>query len=219
MPEKIISLDYYKNSDEKEIIYYTLKNKPYFYTLDTNSKNTIKENLSTIESPKLVCSKTGNILLYGRNILEIYANNGNLINVIKPEKYFNPDKCIPLSNDFSSALFIVENKAPLFWYGKNFQDLPVKTTGQVAFDVNNNKLFLAVLPFNAITFFNLPSLEAAKPVSIGKLKPIDKNEILYIFSLEINNQQLLVVDHRGNVSTISTTKRKWYKNRIFSVEK
>ena len=219
IPEKIVSFDYYKNSDDKEVIYYTLKDKPYFYVLDLESKSTVKEYLSTIESPKLVCSKTGNILLYGRNILEFYADNGNLINVVKTEEYFNPDFCVPLSNDFSIALFIVPNKTPQLWYGKSLQDLPVKCTGQTAFEFTTNKLYLAIQPFNAITYFNLPNLEAAKPVSIGKLKPIDKNEIKYLFSYNINDKQLIVIDHRGNISTISTTKKRWHKTRILSVEK
>ena len=46
-----------------------------------------------------------------------------------------------------------------------------------------------------------------------------KNEIKYLFSYNINDKQLIVIDHRGNISTISTTKKRWHKTRILSVEK
>jgi hypothetical protein len=217
LPEKVTSIAYYKNNEDKEIIYYTLKDKSYFYIFDVELKTTEKEILSKIESPKLVCSKDGNILLYGRNLLELYTNTGKPIKDIKPTGYFNPDICVPLSNDFSTILFIVPNKAPQLWYGDSLQDLPVKATGQTAFDSTNNKLYLAIQPFNAITSFNLPNLEPAKPVTIGKLKPVDKSEIKFVFLL--NSSKLLIIDHRGNINTVITNKRRWQKTKIFSVEK
>jgi hypothetical protein len=78
-------------------------------------------------------------------------------------------------------------------------------------------LYLAIQPFNAITSFNLPNLEPAKPVTIGKLKPVDKSEIKFVFLL--NSSKLLIIDHRGNINTVITNKRRWQKTKIFSVEK
>jgi NTP pyrophosphatase (non-canonical NTP hydrolase) len=48
LPEKVTSIAYYKNNEDKEIIYYTLKDKSYFYIFDVELKTTEKEILSKI---------------------------------------------------------------------------------------------------------------------------------------------------------------------------
>ncbi len=129
-----------------------------------------------------------------------------------------PGVVIPVTDDGSGFAVASPEKPAYLISGGAARQLDENSGGTGCFRRKEGELLLAVMQKQAIKLFPADSTVAAATVSPGNLRPFNKNENWKLFALSGEKRELLLIDHRGNISRLEIRPRRWEKTELFKAQ-
>jgi WD40 repeat protein len=154
----------------------------------------------------------------GQGIIEYFEASESIKKPVKKIKYqadFTPSAVVFCAPSGSSAI-VMRRGGEACWVNDE-RTLPITSNaGETLFFIQEqNQLLLVMKKKSALNFYNIP--EFRKPVEYvfpKKIKPKTRGDVTFVRPLSSN--KLLLLDNRGNLMTLSQSKRRWRKKLIIT---